>query len=457
MDYREQLAEAHKLFEEVKAVLENPDATAEEKANVEQKHTEAKRLKSEGLQLKEIAMSAAELAVEMEQAATEAKAKADVEAKAEAERETKSSWTSKGQSNSPGEFKEWSNFLQCVWRAQHTDPTLRYHDPRLTRLKELTVPGQPQEGKQMVEDIGASGGFLVPTEFLAQLQAVLGEESIVRPRATIIRMRRRQIDIPVLDQTGTTSGRPHWFGGMIAYWEEEAALKDITTAEFRKIALVAHKLIMYTRSSNELLDDSAISLADFLTGPMGFSGCINWNEDYAFLQGTGAGQPLGVIPAGATITVPRAAQLAIGFADLANMMESFLPSGRGVWIITQSAMADLIQMSGPAGNASYIWQPNARDGVPGSILGFPVIWSEKVPVIGTAGDVVLADWKYYLVGDREATTIDTTEYDYWRYDQTSWRAVHRVDGQPWLSQELTYADGATTVSPFVILGDKTTG
>jgi len=245
---------------------------------------------------------------------------------------------------------------------------------------------------------------------------------------------------------------------MQAYWAEEAAAKTSTEAQFRQIELVAHKLIMYTRASDELLDDSAISLSDFLTGPMGFAGCVTWFEDYAFLRGSGAGQPLGVITAvnRPTIVVARAAAGAIGFADLANMMENFLPSGQGIWVITQSAMSELIQLNGPAGNPSYIWQPNARDGIPGNILGYPVIWSEKNPILGTQGDVLLADFRYYLIGDRQATTIESTEYDYWRYDQTSWRAVHRVDGQPWLSSPLRYQDGTTQVSPFVILGDVST-
>ena len=135
-------------------------------------------------------------------------------------------------------------------------------------------------------------------------------------------------------------------------------------------------------------------------------------------------------------------------------MENFLPSGRGMWVITQSALSDLIQLTGPAGNPSYVWQPNAREGVPGFLLGFPVVWSEKSPRIGEPGDVLLADWSYYLIGDRQAITVESTQFDRWRFDETSWRLVHRVDGQPWLSQPLTFQDGTTEVSPFVILGGK---
>lgn len=440
--YKDKLGKAQVLFAEAKKIMQDPEADGEDKGEkLEKMLKEARALKAEALQ----EQKQAEQLAEIEKAGAQL---AEMAQKDQGEREEMEDKAR--QPSNPEQFKEWPEFLQSVWFQLHPKADVRKEDPRLAPFRERksSVVG---EQKQMVESVGASGGFLVPTEFQATLYGILGEQSIVRSRATIIRMMRRAIQIPVLDQTGTTAGVPHWFGGMQFYWAEEAAEKTLTEAEFRQIELVAHKLIGYTRASDELLDDSAISLSDFLSGPMGMAGGIAWMEDYAFYNGTGAGQPLGVIPAPATINEPRAAAGAISFDDLADMMEDFLPTGNGMWTITQSAMSEIIQLNGPAGNPSYIWQPNARDGVPGYILGFPVVWSEKVPLIGTAGDVVLADWKYYLIGDRQATTIESTEYDYWRYDQTSWRAVHRVDGQPWLSAPLTYQDGTTQVSPFVIL------
>jgi len=430
MDYRERLAKAKSLFTEARAILENEKATAEDKAKVPKMLEDAKALKAEAAQLKDIMESGVDELLKQ------------VEDKQKNDKETGSS----------GEFKEWGDFLQAAFRAgspRYKGPP----DPRLVWFEDEKAAGHEQ--KDMVENVGASGGFLVPTEQMNELQGVLGENAIVRPRATIIRMRRRQISLPVLDQTATTSGIPHWFGGLQFYWAEEGAEKTESDASFREVTLSAHKLIGYTRASDELVSDAAISLGDFLAGPMGFGGGVRWMEDYAFLHGTGAGQPLGVVNAGATITVNRAATNAIGYADLCNMLESFLPSGRGVWIITQSALSDLVQMSGPTGNASYIWG-SAVEGAPNRLLGLPVIWSEKASALGTAGDVILADFNYYLLGDRQATTVESTQYDYWRYDKTSWRVVHRVDGQPWLSAPLTYQDGSTQVSPFVILGDKST-
>lgn len=435
------IGRANRLYADAKAILTNDEATAEDRAKVEPLMKEADELKVRAAQLSDV-----------ESKAREAEARF-----AQQEQAAQNGNGSNGQKqgDGPGEFKGMEEFVSSTWRALHPDPTVRGQmDPRLKKFREMDYD---PDTKQMVENVGASGGFLVPPEFRAQLMSEVGESSIVRNRATVIRMNRRQVQMPVLDQTGTTAGQGHWFGGMIAYWTEEAAEKTDSEPTFRQVTLTAHKLIVYTRASDELVADSAVSLADFLSSPVGMAGCISWHEDYAFLRGTGVGQPAGIIGAGATITVNRAATSPpVGFADLANMRENFLPSGNGVWIANISLMNNMITMNGPSSNPSYIWQANARDGMPGMILGYPVIWTEKTPTAGTEGDLILADMRYYLIGDRQATTVESTQYDYWRHDQTSWRAVHRVDGRPWMSAPFTLTDGSSQISPFVVLSDKST-
>lgn len=453
MTYREKLEKAKTLMAEIRA-LEN--GTDEEKVRIPAMLAEFRALKADAGQLKEIEMSAAELDAEMENLDDNDEPKADAgpgePPKDVTERTDEGGRpvSFAGQRQPIGsDYDDGGEFLFDCWQVA----TGMKRDPRLVYFRE---DKSGHEEKQMVENVGASGGFLVPTEFLAALQSVGPEDAIIRPRATKIRMRRRAIDIPVLDQTGTTAGVPHWFGGMLFYWAEEATQKTITTAQFRKVTLTAHKIIGYTRSSDELLDDAAISLSDFLAGPMGFAGGTVWHEDYSFLRGTGAGQPLGIINAGATITVARAAAGAVSYTDLVNMVENFLPSATGMWVAHQSVLSNLMLMQdaagGAAGTGTFIWG-SAADGVPARLLGMPIVFTEKTPRIGVAGDIMLIDPKYYLLGDRQATTIESTKFDQWAYDQTSWRVVHRVDGQPWLSAPLTYQDGTSQVSPFVILGD----
>jgi len=422
---------------EALAILENPESGAEEVEKAEKMIAVAESMaqRSENILAQKSAMAAQ---FEAQQKQKQQQEKQEAEDKA------------LGGSG----FKSLGEFARAVWFAQNR-PNVQL-DPRLKYFNGGDKnSSQPVSRKALAENVGLTGGFLVPTEFRAQLLAVVGETAVVRPRATVIPMARRTIQIPSLDQTNTTAGVPAWYGGIVVNWTEEAGSKTEDSPDFKQVELTAHKMTLYTRSSDELLDDSAIALEAFLMGPMGFPGAIAWQEDYTFINGTGAGQPQGVIVAGGTITVNRAAQNAVSYADLANMVENFLPGANGVWVISQSLMSDLLQLNGPAGNPSYIWG-SAVDGAPNRLLGYPVIWSEKNPRVGTAGDVILADWKYYLIGDRQATTIDTSIHDRFQYDQTSWRAVHRVDGQEWLSAPLTLQDGTSQVSPFVILGDKDT-
>jgi len=95
MDWKERLAEAKKLREKVKELLENPEAPAEEKQHIPQMIEDAKRLMTEAGQLKNII-----------EAGVQAKVLEHV-----AEQE-------KGDSPVGGsEFKAWGDFLYAVWEA----------------------------------------------------------------------------------------------------------------------------------------------------------------------------------------------------------------------------------------------------------------------------------------------------------------------------------------------------
>lgn len=347
----------------------------------------------------------------------------------------------------PGAFDgKFGNFLLAVKNASRgaTNPMLKYFD------------GEPgAETKDLAEGTGSTGGFLVPSEFRAELMSAVAENSIVRPRAMVIPMARRTIEVPALKQDDTTAGVPHWFGGMMAFWSAEAANMNQADAAFRNVVLTAHELTAVTHASNDLLADSAISLAAILTGPRGFPGVVAWKEDYAFLNGSGAGEPLGILNSPAMIAVDRVGSSSgtIVYDDLVNMMTAFMPSGKGVWIASISVKAALLRLAGPTATnyaGSYIWG-SPKDGVPDSLFGFPIIFTEKLPALGTSGDIVLADFSHYYIGDRMATTIDSTDQARWLRNQTSWKVVHRVDGQPWLNLPFTLADGTTKISPFVKL------
>ena len=131
------------------------------------------------------------------------------------------------------------------------------------------------------------------------------------------------------------------------------------------------------------------------------------------------------------------------------MYAAFMSGGRAVWIASRSILPQLMTMVDAAGN--LIWQPNARDGAPGSLLGFPVLLNDRSPVLGAQADLVLVDLNYYMIKDGFGISVSASEHPQFTRNRTIIKAFWNVDGAPWLNTPLLLEDGATQVSPFVVL------
>jgi HK97 family phage major capsid protein len=304
----------------------------------------------------------------------------------------------------------------------------------------------------LAEDGGTSGGYAVPTQFVPTLLQVAAEDAIVRPRAYIQPMVAREVEIPALDQqTAPTAGNTSFYGGVQAVWTSEAGSYTEKDPAFKLVRLVAHKLAGYTLASNELQADSAIALESLLMRL--FGGAIGWYEDYAFLRGDGAGKPLGIQNASCTINVNRAAG-GNNFdpADYGAMLKQLLPTSarKAVWVMHPYLLPDLLALS--VGTSGFqTWVNNLRDDYPMTLLGRPIIFSEKMNTAGSTFDALLADFSYYVIGDRQSINIASSEHYKFLNGQTTWRFEERVDGQPWLKSSITLSDASSTVSPFVAL------
>jgi HK97 family phage major capsid protein len=331
---------------------------------------------------------------------------------------------------SVGQFK---NMGEMLWSIKKNP-----NDPRL---------------KALAEGTDSTGGFLVPEEFKATLLQLALERSVVRPFATKIPMTSDTLMIPKIQETSHAS---HLKGGVIAYWLEEAGTKTPTDPVFSQVKLIAHKLTGYTYASDELLADSAISLESLLRQT--FGGAIGWYEDLAFLRGNGTGQPLGIFQSGALVRPTRAVASQVALADLAKIMARMYPDSlyqpTTLWIFSPAVLAQLIQLVATV----ITWLP-ASGGIagriPGTILGMPFMITEKVPTLGTSGDIGLYDLSYYLIGDRSDLRIDSSTHVRFTTDETAWRFVERVDGQPWVDSAFTPYNAGDTLSPFVQLSSAT--
>ncbi len=312
--------------------------------------------------------------------------------------------------------------------------------------------GQKANTAALSTNVGVSGGYLVPEAFVAQLLSLTAERSIVESRATRIPMATRVVNIPALDVvTAPAAGDTAFFGGLTASWTEEAAAMTEREPLFKQIELKAHELSGYTLASNALLADDAIGLEALLQRL--FSDAIAWYKDYAFLRGSGAGKPLGVLNAGALISVTRSGANLFALADATGMLGRLLPGGTDrtiCWAMHPTVYTKLLQMTGGVSASFLVFMPNDVTGVPrATLFGYPIERTEKLPPLGTPGDILLLDLRHYLVGDRQQIEIAFSEHYKFTNNQGAWRFITRCDGQPWLRGPVTLADGSNTLSPFV--------
>lgn len=304
----------------------------------------------------------------------------------------------------------------------------------------------------------SDGGFLIPEILRAELLRVALETAIVRSRARVVPMDSLTVPFPTVDSTSNVSSV---YGGVVGYWTEEGATLTESKPRFGRVELRAQKLVLYTEVPNELIRDSQPSMEAFLNEI--FPEALAWFEDVAFFIGNGVGEPLGFLNAPAMVSVDRAGSSSgtVTWADVVGVYCRMLPQSlnRAVWIVSPDTVSALLQMPFTAGGTQPILLGGGGFGnggqdnpYPLSILGRPVIVSEKARALGTNGDINFVDFGFYLVGDRQAMSARQSEDFRFNQDVTAFRVIERVDGRPWLQSAISPRNGsANTLSPFVNL------
>lgn len=341
------------------------------------------------------------------------------------------------------EFSNSADFFSTIW---HNADRTADRQAKVQRVRNAFSSNVPSEG-----------GFLIPETLRSELLSVSLEMSIVRSRARVIPMESLRVPFPAVDSTSNVSSV---YGGVVGYWTEEGAALQSSEAQFSRVVLDAKKLTAYTEVPNELISDSLISFQSFLDQI--FPEALGFYEDDAFLNGSGVGEPIGALSAGntAAVTVAKESGQAadtIVWENIVKMYSRMLPGSlaRAVWIIPPNAFPELATMALSVGTGgSAIWLNNGVEGPPMTILGRPVIVSEKVPPLGDAGDINFVDFGFYLIGDRQAMSATSSEHYKFGNDMTAYRIIERVDGRPWLQSPITPKNNGDTLSPFVKLAER---
>jgi HK97 family phage major capsid protein len=321
----------------------------------------------------------------------------------------------------------------------------------------------------LAERIPSEGGFLVPETLRSEMLMVALEEAVVRPLARVIPMDSLRLPLPAIDDTSHASSV---YGGVVGYWTEEAAALIASAPSFQRFTLEARKLTAYTTIPNELLADSIVSLDAWFS--MFFPKAIAYFEDYAFINGSGTGEPQGFLNSPGAITVTRGTQYHILFNDIAKAYSRMWPASlrSAVWTCSPDVLVELLQlaMSGDGSGTTVappLWLQSYQatgaagggnlDGRSYMLMGRPLVVSEKLPSntssnTTTAGALNFTDFSYYLIGDRQSMQIASSEQYLFASDLMAYRVIERVDGRFWLQSPITPAGtGGSTLSPSVII------
>ncbi len=304
----------------------------------------------------------------------------------------------------------------------------------------------------------SDGGFLVQTDFSSELLQEVYATGLLAPRCRRISISGNSNGIKIngVDETSRASTRS---GGIVGYWKDEAAQKTASKPKFRQIELTLHKLIGLCYATDELLADAA-ALEGFIR--QAFAAEFGFLLDDAIIRGTGAGQPLGILNAGCLVTVTKEAGQGadtIVWENVVKMYARLFAGSRAnsIWLINQAAESQLMQMAmsvGTGGVPVYLPAGGASQSPYATLFGRPVIAIEQCSALGDVGDIIFGDFNGYILAEKGGIESAMSIHVKFDYDESVFRFVMRVDGQPVRASSLTPYKGSDALSHFVALAAR---
>lgn len=344
-----------------------------------------------------------------------------------------------GEVRSQQEFESLGDFARAVYQGD---------TKRLTRAATGMNSGS-----------GSEGGYYVPPEFTAGLLDASLEDEVIRPRAHVYPMASKTLDAPVFDYSDHTTG----VAGFVGAWMAEGSDATTQKAKVRSIGLVARKLAIFTSVTSELLFDGGPAFERDLQIAM--TAALGFYFDAAFIGGTGAGQPLGLMSDRALVSVAKetsqAAATIVG-NNIAKMYGRLSPASvkNAVWLVHPSTLPQLLTLG-----VVYVTATGTAVSAAGAPLvrtaagemrlyDRPVVITEHCQPAGTKGDIMLVDLTQYLVGLRQDLYLQRSIDTGWSKDEVHFRMIARADGQGAWNAAITPKNGSDTLSWVIALDTR---
>jgi HK97 family phage major capsid protein len=226
----------------------------------------------------------------------------------------------------------------------------------------------------------SAGGYTVPPGYREELIQTLKLYGGMLTRGQELRTEAGQDLVwPTLDDTGNV--------GAILSENTQMTQQDVV---FGTQTLSAY---MYTSKlvlvSYQLLNDAFTDVDALLRGLLATRLGRIWNQH--FTTGTGTSQPQGIVT-GASVgkTGLTGQTLTVIYDDLIDLITSVDPAylnGSEEFMLSNASLAVVRKLKDTQGHP--LWQPSIQVGVPNTLVGYPVVINQDMPVMGANAKSVL--------------------------------------------------------------------
>jgi HK97 family phage major capsid protein len=362
----------------------------------------------------------------------------------------------------PEKFKTFGEFAQAVIRAGMPQGS-GYVGGQPSGTKDVRLKAYEQRIAKELRATGASeavpsdGGFMLQPEYSNEFLSKTWEvgQLLNKCRKVSLSPQNNSLKIPGVDEASRAEGSR--YGGVRAYWADEAAQMTSSFPKLELITLTPNKLTGLCYLTDELLQD-APALEAYMKDA--FADEFAAKIDDEIYQGDGSGKPSGVLNANCVVSITKEtgqASTTIVLENLTKAFARFWPKGRqnGVWVANQDTIPQLMTLVLPVGTGgSSVMLVNAKDSPVFTIFGMPVLFHESASTLGTAGDIMLCDFSQYMIVDKGGMQSASSIHLKFDYNEIAFRFIYRIDGQPRWTTAVTPLNGTNTISPFIKIASR---
>lgn len=304
------------------------------------------------------------------------------------------------------------------------------------------------------------GGSLVLPEFAPEIMRMLYTSESLWGRTRQYTVAGNSMSFPRLRDQNRANGQRH--GGVLGYWTGEGEEVTESQIKFDSTDIKLDKLSIAVFVTEEMLSDSGYAIEQFASEVAQAE--IDYQLDKSLLRGDNVGKPLGILNSDSRVVQAKESGQAantIVSDNLLNMWSRRLSAGAGddlVWLINQDIEPQLakqfISTGSNSGELVYMPPTGLSDSPYATLNGRPVIPSEHCSTLGTEGDIILSNFKYFLSINKGQVNQLASPHVKFLQDLLCIKFTFRVSGRPAYDKPVTVEQSNKTRSAFITLADR---